>query len=329
MTASEHFEKINEQLKSGVMPATETVRSLLLWFGVTRRGLKVIQRIRAELKEYGLQTTPDFENAYIDEPIQFVRAGESTMVDDHANDPTHRISRLEAAHHTPISVKPNDELTKAITMMLTHDFGQLPVMTTPRGVKGIISWQSIGSRLGLAVPGQHVKDFTDPVRVVDDDSSLNEAITIVSREGCVLVKAADKSISGIVTVADLTLEYQKLSLPFLLIGEIENFIRKLISGRYSKAELSRARLQEDVTRRVSSVSDLTFGEYVRLIENESKWEKLELNLDRVHFVNRLSKIREIRNEAMHFSPDGLTEEDLGTLQAFVEFLRKLHRVKAF
>ena len=33
--------------------------------------------------------------------------------------------------------------------MLSNDFSQLPVMTGPRELKGIVSWKSIGSRLAL------------------------------------------------------------------------------------------------------------------------------------------------------------------------------------
>ena len=43
-----------------------------------------------------------------------------------------------------MSVKPDDELNKAKTLMAGYDYSQIPVMTSPREVKGIITWKSIG-----------------------------------------------------------------------------------------------------------------------------------------------------------------------------------------
>jgi hypothetical protein len=59
--------------------------------------------------------------------------------------------------------------------------------------------------------------------------------------------------------------------------------------------------------RIQHVSDLTFGEYIRLLEVPENWCRLGLNLDRPLIVERLSKIREIRNEVMHFHPDGISD----------------------
>ena len=137
----------------GVAPPKETVRSLLLWFGASRRGLRVCSRIRSKLESYGLATSPDFEFAYIDGSIAFVTheaAGESeSSVGIAVADPTYRIGRLDAANRTPVTAKPDASIREAITLMLTHDFTQLPVMTNEREVKGIISWKTVGTRLAL------------------------------------------------------------------------------------------------------------------------------------------------------------------------------------
>ena len=138
-----------------------------------------------------------------------------------------------------------------------------------------------------------------------------------------LVQGPDKTIRGIVTATDLSNQFRNLAEPFLLIGEIENHIRKLIHGKYSVEDLRVARDGADAARDVNSISDLTFGEYIRLIENEERWKKLNLQVDRVEFVSRLSQVRTIRNDVMHFDPDGLMNEELTTLQNFATFLRSL------
>jgi len=70
----EKLKIISEQLKKGVAPPKETVRSFLAWFGFARRGYRVVRRVHSRLEQYGLSTQPDFEYAYIDGNISFVFA---------------------------------------------------------------------------------------------------------------------------------------------------------------------------------------------------------------------------------------------------------------
>ena len=58
--AEEKLTAIAAQLQKGVAPQKETVRSLLLWFGVERRGFRVVRQIRSYLRRHAITTTPDF-----------------------------------------------------------------------------------------------------------------------------------------------------------------------------------------------------------------------------------------------------------------------------
>jgi hypothetical protein len=55
---------------------------------------------------------------------------------------------------------------------------------------------------------------------------------------------------------------------------------------------------------------------------------VKLEIDRVEFVKRLHEVREIRNDVMHFDPDGLDEGDLKNLREFAQFLKRLRDVGA-
>jgi hypothetical protein len=68
---------------------------------------------------------------------------------------------------------------------------------------------------------------------------------------------------------------------------------------------------------------LSFGEYIRLLEKPESWVKLGLSIDRKLFVDMLERSRQIRNDVMHFDPDGASDDDLGFLRKFVGFLKKL------
>src|SRR5205807_6075990 len=87
-------------------------------------------------------------------------------------DPTSRISKLAAANRPVVSVGPDSTLQEAVTVMLSRDFSQLPVMTSDREVKGVISWASIGSRLGLGRQGSIVRELMDEHDEIRADSSL-------------------------------------------------------------------------------------------------------------------------------------------------------------
>jgi hypothetical protein len=138
------------------------------------------------------------------------------------------------------------------------------------------------------------------------------------------VKDKNNSISGIVTTSDLSEQFRALSEPFLLLNEIENYIRVLIArGGFGEKELHNACGPKGADRLVNDLFDLNFGEYVRLLEQEESWSKIQLPIHRKFFVEQLDKVRQIRNDVMHFDPDGITEEELEILQKFTVFLQKL------
>ncbi len=336
LAPDEKLKNICDQLKKGVAPPKETVRSFLLWFGFSRRGYRVVRYVRYRLETHGLTTEPDFEYAYIDGNISFV-AAKATLaatgkvggsVGTAVADPTYRIGRLESANLPPISVKPDSTLQQVVTLMLTNDFSQLPVMTSTRDVKGVVSWKTIGSRLALKKDCGRAKDCMEPAQIVSIDESLFSAIEIIAVHDYVLVRASDQQISGIITASDFNEQFRKLAEPFLLVGEIENGIRRMLHGKFTVNELKTACGPDGGSEKVEGVADLSFGDYIRLIQEDRQWKKLKLEIDRVEFVKRLDKIREIRNDVMHFDPDGLEAEDLTTLVEFAQFLKRLRDVGA-
>jgi CBS domain-containing protein len=285
------------------------------------------------MKRQGLATSPDFEYTWLDGTIEFIvappdGAAAPAQPGAAAADPTFRIGRLDAANRAPVSVKPDASLQQAVTIMLTNDFSQLPVMTGPRDLKGIISWKTIGSRLALKRPCPHVRDAMEPAQVVSMNESLFDAIARIASHDYVLVQAEDKTYPGIVTASDYNAQFQSLAEPFLLVGEIENGLRRILHQKFTLKELEEATAPGEDGRVIESPSDLTFGEYIRLIEPEKRWKKLRIEIDRVEFLERLNRVREVRNDVMHFDPDGLDPVDLVFLREFAQFLKRLRDVGA-
>jgi hypothetical protein len=200
-------------------------------------------------------------------------------------------------------------------------------MTSSRDVKGIISWTSIGSRLAVGKNGKNVKDLMErEYHEVSADSSFFQAMQTIVRHQYVLVRGSDYRIAGIVTATDLSLQFQQLSEPFLRLAEIENHIRRLLNHNFSFEELASLRDHLDPARKISGIADLTFGDYVRLLESDERWQKLKLPIDRAVFCSELDKVRKIRNDVMHFDPAASREKSLKRLQFFSHFLRRLHTI---
>ncbi len=342
--ADHRLSPIARQLQEGASVPPVTVREFLSWFGAQRRGYWIVSGIREVLDRYRLRTEPDFESAYIDSSIAFSLIPETPTVGPASlqltssapsitvsggstyADPTYRISKLAAANNPPVSVVPDASLTEAVTVMLTNDFSQLPVMTNERDVKGVISWASVGTRLSLGKNGTHARELMDSHQEIRTDASLFQAIPIIAQHQYVLVRGNDSRITGIVTASDLSMQFQQLAEPFLLLGEIENHVRRLIGNKFSTEELAQARDPDDTERVIQRVADLTFGEYIRLLENPDRWSKLNLSIDRPTFCKQLDQVRIIRNDVMHFDPDGIPPSDLERLREFARFLQRLQGV---
>lgn len=328
--SEEKLSAIAEQLRRGVVPPKESVRTFLLWFDAERRGYRVVRKVRNALRRHGIATSPDFEWAYIEREISFVKAAPENhahgIPDDSAPDPTYRISSLSSANRPPIYVAPDATLQQVTTIMLSNDFSQLPVMTGPRDLKGVVSWKSIGTRLALKKPIATARDCMDETAVLGTSEPMFSAIAVIASSDYVLVQKADKTICGIVTASDLTEQFRLLAEPFLLVGEIENGVRRLLHGKFTLVELTAAKSPGDEGRVIETPADLTFGEYIRLIEEPERWKKLNIEIDRVTCLSQLNRVKDIRNDVMHFDPDGLDDDDLKFLREFAQFLKKLRDV---
>lgn len=242
-------------------------------------------------------------------------------------DPTFRIGSLPAANRKLVAVNQQDPLNRAITLMLQHDFSQLPVMQSAREVKGVITWKSIGAKHALGQNCQSVGECREDARIVDSNRTLFEAISTIVESGYVLVRdQRDRRITGIVTASDLSLQFQNLAEPFLLLREIELQIRRLLGDKLSINDFDLLGTAPGAKNKAQTVADLTFGQYVKLFQHPQVWTKLGLKIDCATLTELLDEVRVIRNDVMHFDPDPMTPEELGTLKRTVRFMQELHEL---
>jgi hypothetical protein len=381
MDVPNRIQYVAKQLRQGHKVNRITVRNFLGYFGAERRGAVTVEAIQNILGSLGLETEPNFQNAWIDEPIRLrlkanasseeggplstdtprgdlenlecdeivlegtpsagmdeLEQAEAAPTSTEANalepsaggesyDPTFRIGSLPAANKIPVMVGQDDTLAKAVTIMLQYDFSQLPVMQGEREVKGVITWKSICSRLALASIGsQLVRDYREDAIIVEANRTLFDVIPLIAEAGYVLVRHSDRKIKGPVTVSDLSLHLQALTEPFLCLREIELHVRNLIGSKVNSDDLSILAEAPKTARKLQGIAALTFGDYVRLIQNPATWGKLQLQIDKSELTKLLDEVREIRNAVMHFDPDPMGHVELGTLKRAVRFMQDIYQL---
>jgi len=218
-----------------------------------------------------------------------------------------------------VSVSPNQTLAEAQYVMLQHDYSQLPVMSGPRTLKGVVSWETI-AHASFANPQVALKDAIDPFpKVAYATQDLLDQVTTIYDAGFVFVRAADQAITGIVTTADLAYQFRELATPYFQLGDIEAKLRRCINHAFSLGEL-RAAVGNP---RLESVAKMTFYQYVTVLQDPVRWEQMKWpKVPKNLFLSQLDEVRKIRNRVMHFGVE-LGQADRATLTSFLKIMGNL------
>jgi predicted transcriptional regulator len=349
MSEVSELDQVVSILKEGKTVPPVTVRSFLSWFDVQRRTRLNVAYIDSELEKAGIQTIPSYLDTWVDNPITFELAkpktsgaakanssaepasgrGEERLEHASADDPSFKIGKIITPDSVPVFVKPNASLQEATTIMLARNFSQVPVMISERDVKGVVSWASIGARTAASITGADVQSFMDEHREISASATFFDAIRVIRESDYVLVRGPDRRIIGIVTATDIAEQFEAISTPFLLLAEIENHLRSLITKKLTKADIKRACSPEHLPEDFSATSELTFGNLVKVLDHPDNWKKLNLQLDRSTFCTELSAINRIRNDVMHFDPDPLTDQNIAKLRNVSRLFDGLRSMGAF
>lgn len=316
-------------------PTSLTIRDLLGMWNAGRRTPGVVAQIEADLSERGLTTRPPFTEGYIDNTIELIKVsaepepnaftseseadGDNVAAED-LPPVSLRIGDLKSASSGVLSVREQDSLATAYTHMLARDYSQLAVFDDVGGVRAV-SWESIG-KASLANSDATLSQATVAVRVVDHDADLLAQVDEIYNVGYVLVRGPDRiKITGIVTTADLTLQFATMARPFALIEEIERRLRRQVGPDGAAFNLDELRASSKSPKKVNSAGDLTLGNYEYLLKDVTDFKRLGWRLDHDLFLSALTAVRKVRNELMHFSPDPLTPEQLLAVHGLVNMIR--------
>ena len=318
----ELVEKIKETGQSEIM----TKRKFIWLFNsYEKRTSGNVWRINEYLESEKLIVVPNYQNGWIDEKIELKQKERAKFKNGEDKteyfDPISRLSLLEVASRVPDFISRDSTLEKAYLLMWKNEYSQLPVMNNEREVIGLITWESIAKGLITNKCSKSVKDFmSDNFMIVDENTPMFEAIKEVIKVGVVFVRDKEKKIKGPITPSDLNEQFIEQIEPYILLEQIENYIRMILHNKIILEDLRKLIKVNENDKDICSLSDLTFGDYIRIIQNHEMWKLLALPFDKADFENDLNCIRIIRNGIMHFHPDGISDSELKILRRMSKFL---------
>lgn len=330
---SEKFEALLLQIQKSKKVVKTSPKKILDQLGVSKRGVKVIEKVRHLAEKYDVVIHPEFATTGAYSKIE-LSPKPTISANFHSGEAEHfdlipRLNVLKAANLLNLAenntesglytITRDASVKEAISIMMMYDFSQLPVLSGKKDVDGLISWRAIGRALALGKQCEKVSDCMEEVHVLELEAPLFNSVRVILEKEVVLVKKRDKTICGILTATDIGQQFLTLSEPFLILEQIENHIRIVLHGKLTLEEIQRVIDIEKLDKPFNQISDLSFGQYIKIIENPSLFLKLKLNIDRVILVNKLEQVRMIRNAIMHFNPQRIQAKDLDTLRHTLNF----------
>ncbi|MEV6258543.1 CBS domain-containing protein [Nocardia sp. NPDC051911] len=310
-------------------PRELTIRSLLEHWGVERRTAAVISMIKSDLASNGLTTRPAFTEGALSDIVALVPLGTEPggvtvtgAAEDIENvtEPEPMSRRLGSLPARLVYVPSSVDLTYVKTLMLQHQFSQVAVIDEDGTYHGAVTWESIG-QAHIASDDPTLANATVSALVVDHDALLLDQIDAIYDRGFIFVRDQDRvRVTGILTASDLTRQFGTLARPFILIEEAENRLRRAADEHFDLEDF-KGSVANHQKSRVKDASDLTFGNYVFLLRDPDRWRKLGWRLDRSQVVDLLERVRNVRNDLMHFATDPLSEEQFAAVTGLLQLLR--------
>jgi CBS domain-containing protein len=309
-------------------PEELTVSDLLALWDEKSRGRLVNQRIEADLANHGLSTSPEFWKVAPETVVQLISAAQEGPRAAVAQDPDNEaafdvgitVGNLPSALKGVAWVSPDATFDQAITRMLLDDYSQLAVLSGQRNLRGAVTWKSI-AQARHANPQAKLSDAIVPAHKVRYAQDLIDVLPTLLAEDFIFVQDATDRVAGIVTTADVVNLYGEMATPFFLIGELDQILRQIISRNFALDDLIPFCVRGG-EQRITSLDELTMGDYQAVFANPGNWGDLKWPLDRVAFAKRLEEIRVIRNDITHFNPDPVPEGAVEKLRHMIRLLRQ-------
>ncbi|MER7005810.1 CBS domain-containing protein [Dactylosporangium sp. NPDC000555] len=318
------------------------VPALLALFGMRLRNHQTVPVIAEALSEVGLNTVPSFTTCGFGTEVFVVAAeyddspGETTEEEFSPGalpQQSFKIGDIPSARGGVDSVPSSAPLSQATYLMKLRNYSQLPVIDGMSDLRGVITWSSIAARYEMGeMPSLASAMVKDSLPVAEVHQELFPRLPEVAEYGYLLVRSNSGSIDGIVTAADITGRFHAIARPFFLVGEIEFRLRRCLGAKLTGDPV---RAVQQRNRQTGDISDLMFGDYVKLLDADQNDQRLRgladsnwlhlgwTGVNRAQFVHQLKRVKSIRNQIAHFDDTPLSEQQLADLIEFSGLLKHL------
>jgi CBS domain-containing protein len=243
----------------------------------------------------------------------------------------YQVQQLLEGQGALVTVSKEDTVAHALSLMIEHDFSQLPVIGKDEGyevAEGIITYEGIlrGVRnFKLNIEDLKVRDVMGAVSVYSGDDDLFDILNRLKETNAVLIRNQNFDyFEGIITSYDTTEYFRNRTEDLMRVEDIEVTIKDLIKEAYIylsetvEYELDNNKLDKAVrlvsnrgqNNKPKTFDELTMAEYINLLTLTDTWEFFQsiFNLPADSVKSLLHSIREIRNLLAHFRGDLSAEQ---------------------
>lgn len=256
----------------------------------------------------------------------------------------YQVEQLIEGQGPLVWVSKEDTAAHALSLMIEHDFSQLPVLKKEDGYdepQGMVTYEGIlrGIRnFNLKIEDLKVRDVMVHVSHYYLDDDLFDILDRLKETNAVLIMHRDIPIlAGIITSYDTTQYFRNRTEDLMRVEDIEVTIKDLIKEAYTswnddfEDELDQVKL-DSAAKLVSNrgqnskpktFSNLTMAEYINLLTISDTWDFFQplFNLPVESVKGLLHSVRETRNLLAHFRGD-LSPEQRDRLKFTVDWLTR-------
>lgn len=146
------------------------------------------------------------------------------------------VENLIEGRGKPTTVGPTDSAHKALTLMIEHDFSQLPVVDEANQPLGMITYESILralSNFGAGLEDLRVSNATVRAYRYRCEDDLFDVLGRLKETNAVLIVDGEDKLSGIVTSYDSTEYFRRRAEDMMWVEDIESTVKDLILVAFS------------------------------------------------------------------------------------------------
>ncbi len=221
-------------------------------------------------------------------------------------------------------VEPEQTIKEAATLMMLLGRDVLPVMTSITQAHGVISFQSLAKRMILGkVQGAAVKDFMEPAPVVSPATPLAAVIEQVLASKAVLVQDENGTVIQVVTRDSLVERLGRQAHHRQVFMELRKRLGELLDGRFDEQDMAAVTGSGAGRGGGLQPSALSFGDLIRLLDDEARWKKSGLLVARKQVIESLRLVEALQHR-MREQPLTVFEPDQWrSVLQFCQFVRDL------